>query len=74
MSLGTLIFAAVSFGLGSSAAASLGAYTVSTAVASGMSEGAAGSAGRRRQRRRASRAACWSAIGPISVEAASSTW
>jgi MFS family permease len=42
MSLGTLIFASVSFGLGSSAAASLGAYTVSTAVASGMSEGAAG--------------------------------
>ena len=42
MSLGTLVFAAVSFGLGSSAAASLGAYTVSTAVASGMSEGAAG--------------------------------
>jgi MFS family permease len=42
MSLGTLIFAAVSFGLGSSAAASLGAYTVSTAVASGMSEGSAG--------------------------------
>jgi MFS family permease len=40
--LGTLIFAAVSFGLGSSAAASLGAYTVSTAVASGMSEGSAG--------------------------------
>ena len=42
MSLGTLLFAAVSFGLGSSAAASLGAYTVSTAVASGMSEGSAG--------------------------------
>ena len=42
MPMGTLIFAAVSFGLGSSAAASLGAYTVSTAVASGMSEGAAG--------------------------------
>lgn len=42
MSLGLLIFAAVSFGLGSSAAASLGAYTVSTAVAAGMSEGAAG--------------------------------
>jgi MFS family permease len=42
MSRGMLIFAAVSFGLGSCAAASLGAYTVSTAVASGMSEGAAG--------------------------------
>jgi MFS family permease len=42
MSTGLLIFAAVSFGLGSSAAASLGAYTVSTAVASGMDEGAAG--------------------------------
>ncbi len=42
MSLGLLIFAAVSFGLGSSAAASLGAYTVSTAVAAGMSEGASG--------------------------------
>jgi cyanate permease len=32
----------VSFGLGSSAAASLGAYTVSTAVESGMSEASAG--------------------------------
>ena len=42
MSTGLLIFAAVSFGLGSSAAASLGAYTVSTAVDSGMNEGAAG--------------------------------
>ncbi len=42
MSLRLLIFAAVSFGLGSSAAASLGAYTVSTAVASGMPEGSAG--------------------------------
>jgi MFS family permease len=42
MSRGLLIFAAVSFGLGSSAAASLGAYTVSTVVASGMDEGAAG--------------------------------
>ena len=42
MSLRLLIFAAVSFGLGSSAAASLGAYTVSTAVAAGMSEAAAG--------------------------------
>lgn len=42
MSKGLLIFAAVSFGLGSSAAASLGAYTVSTAVASGMNVGAAG--------------------------------
>lgn len=42
MPMGLLIFAAVSFGLGSSAAASLGAYTVSTAVAAGMSEGAAG--------------------------------
>jgi len=42
MSLGPLIFAAVGFGLGSSAAASLGAYTVSTAVAAGMSEAAAG--------------------------------
>lgn len=42
MSTRLLIFAAVSFGLGSSAAASLGAYTVSTAVASGMDEGAAG--------------------------------
>jgi MFS family permease len=42
MSRGMLIFAAISFGLGSCAAASLGAYTVSTAVASGMSEGAAG--------------------------------
>jgi MFS family permease len=42
MSLGALVFAAVSFGLGSSAASSLGAYTVSTAVASGMSEGSAG--------------------------------
>jgi len=37
-----LIVAAVSFALGSSAAASLGAYTVSTAVAAGMEEGAAG--------------------------------
>ncbi len=42
MSLGALIVASVSFGLGSSAAASLGAYTVSTVVASGMSEGSAG--------------------------------
>ena len=42
MSMGLLIFAAVAFGLGSSAAASLGAYTVSTAVASGMADGAAG--------------------------------
>lgn len=42
MSLGLLVFAAVSFGLGSSAAASLGAYTVSTAVDAGMSEGSAG--------------------------------
>jgi len=42
MSFGALVFAAASFGLGSSAAASLGAYTVSTAVASGMSEGSAG--------------------------------
>jgi MFS family permease len=42
MTLGVLIFSAVGFGLGSSAASSLGAYTVSTAVASGMSEGAAG--------------------------------
>jgi MFS family permease len=42
MSLRLLIFSAVGFGLGSSAAASLGAYTVSTAVASGMSEGGAG--------------------------------
>lgn len=42
MSLRLLIFSAVGFGLGSSAAACLGAYTVSTAVASGMSEGAAG--------------------------------
>jgi MFS family permease len=42
MSTRLLIFSAVSFGLGSSAAASLGAYTVSTAVASGMQEGAAG--------------------------------
>ncbi|MET0474322.1 MAG: MFS transporter [Mycobacterium sp.] len=42
MSLRLLIFAAISFGLGSSAAASLGAYTVSTAVASGLNEGAAG--------------------------------
>jgi MFS family permease len=42
MSLGALIVAAVGFGLGSSAAASLGAYTLSTVVASGISEGAAG--------------------------------
>lgn len=42
MSLRLLIFSAVGFGLGSSAAASLGAYTVSSAVASGMGEGAAG--------------------------------
>ncbi|HSL10007.1 MAG TPA: MFS transporter [Actinomycetota bacterium] len=42
MSLGTLILAAGSFALGSSAAASLGAYTVSTAVAAGLSEGSAG--------------------------------
>jgi MFS family permease len=42
MSLRLLIFSAVGFGLGSSAAASLGAYTVSTAVASGMTEGSAG--------------------------------
>jgi len=42
MSLGALIVAAVGFGLGSSAAASLGAYTLSTVVASGMGEGAAG--------------------------------
>ena len=37
-----LILAAGSFALGSSAAASLGAYTVSTAVAAGMSEAAPG--------------------------------
>lgn len=37
-----LVVAAVSFALGSSAAASLGAYTVSTAVAAGMDEGTAG--------------------------------
>jgi MFS family permease len=42
MSLRLLIFSAVGFGLGSSAAASLGAYTVSTAVASGLSEASAG--------------------------------
>lgn len=42
MSLGLLIFSAVGFGLGSSASVSLGAYTVSTAVASGMTEGAGG--------------------------------
>jgi MFS family permease len=42
MSVRALIFAAVTFGLGSSAASSLGAYTVSTAVAAGMSEGSAG--------------------------------
>jgi MFS family permease len=42
MSLRLLIFSAVGFGLGSCAASSLGAYTVSTAVASGMTEGAAG--------------------------------
>jgi MFS family permease len=42
MSLGALIVAAVGFGLGSSAAASLGAYTLSTVVASGIGEGAAG--------------------------------
>jgi MFS family permease len=37
-----LILSAVAFGLGSAAAASLGAYTVSTAVASGMTDGAGG--------------------------------
>jgi MFS family permease len=42
MSLRLLLLAAVAFGFGSSAAASLGAYTVSTGVAAGMSEGAAG--------------------------------
>ena len=42
MSLGMLILAAGSFALGSSAAASLGAYTVSTAVAAGLSEAASG--------------------------------
>jgi MFS family permease len=42
MSLAALLFASVSFGLGSSAAASLGAYTVSTIVDAGMSEGSAG--------------------------------
>ena len=42
MSLGMLVLAAGSFALGSSAAASLGAYTVSTAVAAGLSEAAAG--------------------------------
>jgi MFS family permease len=42
MSLGMLILAAGSFALGSSAAASLGAYTVSTAVEAGLSEAAAG--------------------------------
>jgi MFS family permease len=42
MSIRLLILAAVGFGLGSSAAASLGAYTVSTGVDAGMSEAAAG--------------------------------
>lgn len=42
LSLPVLVVTAISFGLGSSAAASLGAYTVSTAVAVGMSEGTAG--------------------------------
>jgi MFS family permease len=42
MSLRVLIISAVGFGLGSSAAASLGAYTVSTAVAAGLSEASAG--------------------------------
>jgi MFS family permease len=40
--MGTLVAAAISFGLGSSAASALGAYTVSTAVAAGMDEGYAG--------------------------------
>jgi MFS family permease len=42
MPLRLLVFSAVGFGLGSCAASSLGAYTVSAAVDSGMSEGAAG--------------------------------
>lgn len=42
MSLGLLVLSSVAFGLGSFAASSLGAYTVSTIVASGMTEGAAG--------------------------------
>ena len=47
---GLLIFAAVAFGLGSSAAASLGAYTVSTAVAVGDGRRSGGVARRRRER------------------------
>ena len=73
MSLGTLIFAAVSFGLGSSAAASLGAYTVSTAVASGMSEGSAGLLVAVGSIVGLDEPARWSATGRTSVEAASST-
>ena len=42
MSLGVLLVAAACFGLGSSAASSLGAYTVSTAVSVGVGEAAAG--------------------------------
>lgn len=42
MSLRLLIFCAMAFALGSSAASSLGAYTVTTAVTSGMSAAAAG--------------------------------
>ncbi len=42
MSRKVLILAAACFGLGSSAASSLGAYTVSTAVSAGVAEGSAG--------------------------------
>jgi MFS family permease len=42
LAMPVLVVAAVSFALGSSAAASLGAYTVSTAVDAGMAEGTAG--------------------------------
>jgi MFS family permease len=42
LSMGILIVAAISFALGSAAASSLGAYTVSTAVTAGIAEGTAG--------------------------------
>ena len=42
LSMSVLVVVAISFALGSSAAASLGAYTVSTAVSTGMPEATAG--------------------------------
>ncbi len=42
LTMGVLLVAAISFALGAAAASSLGAYTVSTAVAAGIDEGLAG--------------------------------